>query len=101
MDLAQASQVALVVKNLPANAGDLRERVWSLDQEDLLEKGMATYSSTGESHGQMSLAGYKSIGLQRVGHNWSDLAHTQSKIGVKDSSGRVRGQKNKLTDIQN
>ena len=28
----------------------------------------------GESHGQRSLVGYK--GLQRVGHNWSDLART-------------------------
>ena len=27
----------------------------------------------GESHGQRSLAGYKSIGLQRVEYTWSDL----------------------------
>ena len=40
-----ASQVALVVKDLPANAGDTRERVLSLDQEDPLGVGMATYSS--------------------------------------------------------
>ena len=42
----RASQVALVVKNLPANAGDVK---WygfdSLDQEDPLEEGMATHSS--------------------------------------------------------
>ena len=39
-------QVALVVKNLPANAGDVRD-VWvcSLGQEDPLEKEMATHSS--------------------------------------------------------
>ena len=40
-----ASQVALVVKNLPANAGDLRDSGLILGWEDLLEKGMATHSS--------------------------------------------------------
>ena len=40
-----ASQVALVVKNPPANTGDLQEtRVRSLDRKDSLE-GMATHSS--------------------------------------------------------
>ena len=38
----RASQEALVVKNLPANAGD---QVRSLGQEDPLEKEMATHSS--------------------------------------------------------
>ena len=37
-----ASQVALVIKNQPANAGDVREWVQSLSREDHLEKGMAT-----------------------------------------------------------
>ena len=36
------SQVVLVVKNLPANAGDAGS---SLDWEDSLEKEMATHSS--------------------------------------------------------
>ena len=31
-----------MVKNLPANIGDARQRVRSLDQEDPLEEGMAT-----------------------------------------------------------
>ena len=52
--------------------------VWSLGQEDPLEEGMATHSSilawripwTEES------GGIWSIGLQRVRHNWSDLACT-------------------------
>ena len=39
------SQVVLVVKNTPANAGDLRDKVWSLGWEEPLEEGMATYSS--------------------------------------------------------
>ena len=34
-----------MVKNLPANAGDIRESVRSLGQEDPLEEGMATHSS--------------------------------------------------------
>ena len=38
--------MALVVKNSPANAGDLRDlRVQSLGQEDPLEEGIATHSS--------------------------------------------------------
>ena len=39
-----ASQVALAVKNLAANAGDIRD-VQSLGWSDLLEEGMATHSS--------------------------------------------------------
>ena len=34
-----------MVKNPPANAGDVRDRVQSLGQEDPLEKEMATHSS--------------------------------------------------------
>ena len=39
------SQVALVVKNPPANVGDLRKSVRSLGWEDPLEEGVATQSS--------------------------------------------------------
>ena len=44
------SQVAQVVKNTPANAGDIRDtgtgrENQSLGLEDLLQKGMATHSS--------------------------------------------------------
>ena len=42
---ANKSQVVLVVKNLPANAGDIEMWVSSLGGEDLLEEGMATHSS--------------------------------------------------------
>ena len=38
-----ASQVALVVKNLPTNAGDIETWVLSLGQEDPLEEGMAIH----------------------------------------------------------
>ena len=40
-----ASQVALVVRNLSANAGNVRNGVRSLGQEEPLEKEMATHSS--------------------------------------------------------
>ena len=60
-------QVALVVKNLPASAEDLRNLVWSLGWEDPLEEGMATHSSIltwriPESE--------KSGGLQSIGSQW-------------------------------
>ena len=42
---ANKSQVVLVVKNLPANAGDIEMWVSSLSGKDLLEEGMATHSS--------------------------------------------------------
>jgi len=40
-----ASLVVLMVKNLPANAGDVRDAGSSLGREDPLEEGMATHSS--------------------------------------------------------
>ena len=57
IELLEASQLALLVKNPPANAGDVREegirkipwrRVWQSTPVFLL----------GESHGQRSLVGY-------------------------------------------
>ena len=46
--------MALVAKNLPANAGDLREVGLIPDLEAPLDEGMATH---GECHGQRSLVG--------------------------------------------
>ena len=43
--LSGAYQVALVVKNRPANVGDIRDVVWSLGQLDPLKEGMAIHSS--------------------------------------------------------
>ena len=65
----EITQVALVVKSPPANAGDIW--VQSLGQEDPLEEEMATHSSilacgilwTEES------GGLQSIGSQRAGHD--------------------------------
>ena len=65
------SKVALVVKNLPANAGDIGIWVRSLGWEDPLEEEMATHSSIlalrilwTEEPG-----GLQSMGSQRVGHD--------------------------------
>ena len=41
----QAFQVAQLVKNQPASAGDARDPVSSLGQEDPLKKEIATHSS--------------------------------------------------------
>ena len=67
--LSWASLVAQRLKRLPA----VRENwVWSLGQEDLLEKEMATHSSIlawkipwMEEPGEL-----QSLGSQRVGHDW-------------------------------
>ena len=72
----RASQVVLVVKNPPANAGDIRDVGSISGLEDPLEQEMATHSSilawripwTEEPDG------LQSVGSQRVGHNRSDLA---------------------------
>ena len=42
LNISRASLVAQMVKNLPAMQ---ETKVWSLDQEDVMEKGMATHSS--------------------------------------------------------
>ena len=70
--------MAPVVKNLPANAGDVRDAGSIPGLERSREEGMATYSSIlawripwTEEPGRL-----QSIALQRVRHAWSDLAHT-------------------------
>ena len=45
LNIDWASQMVLVVKNLPANTGDIEIHVWSVRWEDPLEEGMTTYSS--------------------------------------------------------
>ena len=58
----EASQVVLLVRNLPANAEDIRDVGSTPGLEDPLEKGMTTTPGflPGESHGQRSLVGYNS-----------------------------------------
>ena len=65
--------MALVMKNPPANAGDIRDTVRSLGQEDPLEKEMATHSSilAWEVPQTEEPCGRQSMKSQRVGHNWA------------------------------
>ena len=62
-----ASLVAQMVKNLP-----VMQEIWirSLDQEDPLEKGMATHSSilAWRISWREDSGGFQFMGLQSVGH---------------------------------
>ena len=72
------SLVAQMVKSLPS----MRETwVRSLDQEDLLEKEMATHSSilAWRIPGTEEPGGLPSMGSHRVRHDWSDLAAAAEK----------------------
>ena len=75
-----ASQVVLVIKNSPANAGDkrhgfdpsVRKSPWRSQKQSIL------VFLSGESYGQRLLVGYSPWGLQRVRHDWSDVACTDT-----------------------
>ena len=90
--------MVLAVKNLPANAGDARGAGASLGQKDLgrkdpLEEGTAAHSGvlawripwTEEPDG------LQSIGLNRVGHNCSDLARTH-KLRPREGRGLAKAE---------
>ena len=57
-DEERSSQVALVGKNPPANAGDSEAWIDSLGWEDPLGKGMAPVFLPGQSHGQRNPSSY-------------------------------------------
>ena len=63
--------MAIMVKNPPVNAEDLRDMGSVPGPGRSLEEGMPTHSSilAWESHGQRSLAGYSPGGSKRIGHN--------------------------------
>ena len=83
----RASQAVLVVKNPPANAGDISEDgVRSLGGEDPLEEGRTTHSSNlawripwTEEPGRL----WSKVS-KRIRHDWNDLAHTQ--VGKRNKS---------------
>ena len=66
-----------MLRNLPANAGDVRDRGLIPRLGSSLEEGTATYSSilAWSIPWTEKPGGLQSTGLQRVGHDWSDLAH--------------------------
>ena len=55
-------------------------QVWSLGQKDSLEEGIATHSSilAWRIPWTEEPGGLQSVGSQRVGHNWRDLARTHT-----------------------
>ena len=67
----RASQVGLVVKNLPARAGDFRGTGSIPGSGRSLEKEMATHSSTlaWRIPWKKEPGGLQSMGSQRVGHD--------------------------------
>ena len=62
--------------------------VWYLGQEDTLKQLMATHSSilAWRMPWAEELGGLQSRGSQRVGHDWSDLAHVH--MACRDSLGQ-------------
>ena len=66
-----AAQVALVVKNLPASAGDVKRHGFNPWVRKIPWRRAWQPTAVflpGDSHGQRSLAGLQSLGSQRVGH---------------------------------
>ena len=83
-----ASQIAQWIKNHPPAMQEMREmRVQSLGLEDPLEEGMATHSSTlaWRSPWTEEPAGLRSMQLQRVGHDWINLAQHNAATGAPEA----------------
>ena len=79
-----------VIKNLPAQAGDVGS-IPGLERSPGLEKEMATHSSIlawrvpwteepGESHGQRSLVGCSPWGHKRAGHSLATQQQLYNKV---------------------
>ena len=79
-----ASQVALVVKNPPTNAGDSSwipgKISWRRDSSSILAWRLPW---TGEP------GGLQSIHSQRVGHDWSNLAWMHARLTREDTGGHA------------
>ena len=73
---------SIVVKNLPANAGNARDASWSLGQKDSMEKEMATHSSTlaWKIPWTESLGGYTIV--LGVAKSWTRLGTQERTIRV-------------------
>ena len=73
-----ASQVPLGINNLSVNAEDIRDSGSILGQEDPLEEGMATHSSSLAWRIPMDRGAWWATvhGVARMGHDWSNLACT-------------------------
>ena len=71
-----ASQVVLMIKNLPANEGDIRNMGSFPGSWRSPEEGMTTHSSTlaWRIPWTVESGSLQSIVSQKVGHSWSNLA---------------------------
>ena len=79
MTFLRASQVVLVVKNLPANAGDVRNAGLTpeLGRSGGGHGNPLQYSCL-ENPMDRTPGGLQFTGSQRVGHNWSNITRTCS-----------------------
>ena len=91
----RASLVTQMAKNLPVM---WETQVWSLGWEDPLEEGIATHFSIlaqripwTEEIGRL-----QSIGSQRVGHDWSELACTALHSRITERKGSGGGENSPL-----
>ena len=81
MKFTGPSQVVLVLKNLPANAGEARDMGlipgWGRDPEEMVTHCsiLAWKMPWTEEPGRL-----QSRGLQRIRHDRSDLAHTYMQV---------------------
>ena len=73
-----ASQVALMLKNSPASAGQVRDLCCIPGSEDALEEGMATHISilAWKIPWTEEPGGLQSMGLPEVGHDGANDTHT-------------------------
>ena len=72
-----------VTQNLPANAGDARQRVGSLGWDDPLEKEMATHCSilAWKTLWTEEPGGLQSMGSQRVSCNLVTKQQQETRVG--------------------
>ena len=100
------SQVALVIKNPPANAGRHETQVWSLRGENPLEEGMASHSSIlpGDSHRGAWQATVHRVTQSRTWlsdlgqihkHVHHNLSHHRFKVIKKDNYNETKKKKAK------
>ena len=87
-----ASQVALVVKNQPVKARDIRDAGSILGSGRSPEEGMATHSSvlTWRIPWTEEPSGLQSMGSHRVRHDWSDTTAASGKRVVEVTSRESR-----------
>ena len=80
MDYLQSSQVVLVVKHLPANAGDCRFHPWVWKLPWCRQWQPTSVFLPGKSHGQRRLAGYSPWDFRELDTTGHAHTYTHTKI---------------------